>query len=1127
MAKDCEHCKQSFADDLQYCPHCGAWSGPGPSEKKLGDRIHETSSADFDLGPIHGEQLEKSSSADFELAPLATGPAGQPGPELPAAQGEGPDDLVEIDWSAVEDPSAPKPPSSHRTPKPTQVVPLAKPVTQLAKPEDQAARTGSGPHPKTTQIASGSAPATQLAPPDAGPGSGKITQVAAGSAPATQLAPPDAGPGSGKITQVAAGSTPATHLAQPDELPDRDKSTQIAAGSSPGTHVADPAAMDVSPDAAEAKMTGSSDDFELRDVPPGRMMAGSSGEFDLGEAVAKGPTGDPLDELVEIEMEGAPGQPVETGRPDSAVGSGIPRATKAEPVDEPDVVHLENLLDEGGSAGGTPAELGADSGRSPQPGAPARSGRVAPQALAEGAVEADVDVQTAAADDSSAINLGSRSGDAGPSAGLGAIHSHGRARTGEDDEIGAVAVAETEDEEEERLGRGRRKPSTVVPWLGGAGVGVLAASVAWLGLWFAGVEPPASWRGASDTRKAVAPRAVNPNAGSSVSRESPRTHLERGDFARVLEEEIPAGEPAGPEQPERLAARGEARWLSYVQQQRRNHAPVDASARAVDEAKQDLQRADTAQGTFWLGQIQEAARDFAGARKTYEEGLKRFQDRPEQARLFQSALDRLDALSDETPASADKAGAFLDFRSRLADEVLLLVALQAGAPEGARSEGEEAGAYFWSAVKLAKQNKYSDALTALKKARAVHEDRRFERLRKSQNPTTDPTEEIFLRACDELAVYWKLREELFKGGYLAKGKPADAPKILADLLAGLKNKPADGAMQVVIDRLKKEKEVTSVDPDLKDIGKDLDLLLGAKQKTEELLASIQGMLREAKVISDQQPDVAKGLEKLLKEQKERTEALAAVVQVLGQAKYVTEQEPDPKKGVERLLADKKLTADKVKDLSDQLKAADTTLQEVAAKLAAANAVPPGARGEALVKGLDQVMQGGGSPGLGILGQVTGELIRVGVGAAGQLVQVAVRTTRLAADRLQDYLAGLRAVASTRPEVPIPEPAVKPDPVAAERFYAAGLGNFWSQQYQAAESDFYQAARAAGSGGLDARYLYFLGLARLGQGRGEDARSTFQQAARLEREHHPGSAVVDRALERVQGQARRLVDSYRP
>ncbi len=103
------------------------------------------------------------------------------------------------------------------------------------------------------------------------------------------------------------------------------------------------------------------------------------------------------------------------------------------------------------------------------------------------------------------------------------------------------------------------------------------------------------------------------------------------------------------------------------------------------------------------------------------------------------------------------------------------------------------------------------------------------------------------------------------------------------------------------------------------------------------------------------------------------------------------------------------------------------------------------------------------------------------------------------------------------------PAEAVDPLEAEEQYAAGVRAFHRGDYAGAEGALFEAAR---HGGQDARYLYFLGLSRWAQGKGDVAAADFREAARLERQRKPGRAAVSAALERVQGAARQAVERFR-
>jgi TolA-binding protein len=99
-----------------------------------------------------------------------------------------------------------------------------------------------------------------------------------------------------------------------------------------------------------------------------------------------------------------------------------------------------------------------------------------------------------------------------------------------------------------------------------------------------------------------------------------------------------------------------------------------------------------------------------------------------------------------------------------------------------------------------------------------------------------------------------------------------------------------------------------------------------------------------------------------------------------------------------------------------------------------------------------------------------------------------------------------------------------NPTAAEKHFAAGLTLYNIADYENAETALIQAVKAYDD---DARYFYFLGLAQLAQPRKQDeASASFRRAVQLERQDRPGRFAVNTSLERVQGPARRVLDSFR-
>jgi TolA-binding protein len=230
-------------------------------------------------------------------------------------------------------------------------------------------------------------------------------------------------------------------------------------------------------------------------------------------------------------------------------------------------------------------------------------------------------------------------------------------------------------------------------------------------------------------------------------------------------------------------------------------------------------------------------------------------------------------------------------------------------------------------------------------------------------------------------------------------------------------------------------------------------------------------------------------------------------------------------GIDKVLADKKTADEKLQVASTQLKNADERLQTATAQLRTTDEKlkTTETRLQAVTDSRKADAQ--------LLRELTGKLVEAKVvaptdrGAAlvrgvEQLIQKSLR----AATSSPLPNVGVAPLPNQRPGL---EPLPAGDAVAAEEAYARGLVDFWAGRYQDAEGDFAQAVRTAGRTGQDARYDYFLGLAQFLQGKREDAQATFQVAAQLERDHRPPSRVVSDALERVQGQLRRTVDSYRP
>lgn len=613
----------------------------------------------------------------------------------------------------------------------------------------------------------------------------------------------------------------------------------------------------------------------------------------------------------------------------------------------------------------------------------------------------------------------------------------------------------------------------LVPWLGGGVVGAALASAACVTLAFLGMFPGQATKPAATTQAVNAPPAPAPRPAP----EPPRAYLDRGDFDKVLQDE------GGQLTAERLAARGEARWLAYVRQQRQKKAQPAADDPAVKQARADLEKVKGPEGLFWLGQIQEGTGDLAGARKTYEQGLAQFTDDPARRRLFEVALDRLDANAPEDkPAEggADSQGA------ALSSAVVALTALQAPKPDKAPPDEEgpkpvkaqatpsapkanppaesagpdEAGFAYWKAVRLARQGKYDEALAALQQARAAHDERRFLRLRKSQNPTSDPAEEIFLRSCDDIQAAWQLRAQLQAAGLAKSGKPAGVAKAIERLVAENRElKQSAEALQALVGKLKQDKQVAAADPDLKDPVADLGAVLDSKAKLQAQAAQVRQLLQSTNYAPVEDAGVAPAVEKLLQDARSWREALAGVARVLQNANYPAGGKAGATRAVEKLVQDKQAVEDKLKATQDELQSAQSNVEELSKKI------------------------------------------------------VEVKETR----------------AEERPDQPVRLPDVTATSSAglAEEYYGGGLGLYWSGRYRDAARSFAEAIRHSGAYDQDARYFYYYGLAQFQQGNAKEAADAFRRAVLLEQQNKPASAAVNKTLERIQGEPRRYLNTFRP
>ena len=220
-----------------------------------------------------------------------------------------------------------------------------------------------------------------------------------------------------------------------------------------------------------------------------------------------------------------------------------------------------------------------------------------------------------------------------------------------------------------------------------------------------------------------------------------------------------------------------------------------------------------------LGLTYELAGDWKQAKKVYEDGVAKFSDKYKST--FQAALDRLAATAPAGESTSQRRLTPADVEKFL----FTIVLIQVDAPA---KEDDEAGAFFWKAVKLASTGKYGDAVDEIAKAKAAHIKRAKALAGRGLNPLTDPLEQIFPRCCDDLTAYWNLRaaiyenktvseliqkegaKEAMKTLAVAQTKALESVKLMADL------KESGNKLKDTIDKLAKSQK------DLKDATEKFD-----------------------------------------------------------------------------------------------------------------------------------------------------------------------------------------------------------------------------------------------------------------------------------------------------------------
>ncbi len=206
-------------------------------------------------------------------------------------------------------------------------------------------------------------------------------------------------------------------------------------------------------------------------------------------------------------------------------------------------------------------------------------------------------------------------------------------------------------------------------------------------------------------------------------------------------------------------AREEVRWKLYLRKQTLAERPLTRDAKEVKQVFQTLAEIKTPTSLYLRGQIEEECGNFDDALQLYAKGITKF---PDESKQFRAGIMRVKGRVTSTAGLKRKKGVG---SGKVLHIGYILFQEPGKGKKGNRNEGiEEAGYLYWNAVEAAREHKYKQAVQLLTAAKKLHEKRRKLLPHLRLNPTSDDPEQIFQRSCDQLLVYWKMREFLKEKG---------------------------------------------------------------------------------------------------------------------------------------------------------------------------------------------------------------------------------------------------------------------------------------------------------------------------------------------------------------------------
>ena len=528
-------------------------------------------------------------------------------------------------------------------------------------------------------------------------------------------------------------------------------------------------------------------------------------------------------------------------------------------------------------------------------------------------------------------------------------------------------------------------------WFGGMVLGFLLTLGVLASLWvFREQEPVEGWLAA------LGLKPIRPDSQSPLS--DAIKWLDEGK----IDDAFLVIEKAG-DTPDIQGVRGEARWFVYLKNNSGagdiNDGQVQTALRELEEARKgtndDLKR----RAAIWPGHIEErlgapdkALKLFADGRDKFKEAAEPFKAGSDRTKGYPvkaakaPPAEKLEKVKPEEKGKGKekaKEEGEKGAMNRLSDtETLELLALFLTAQQGGTLPPDiakllktqpEAGSAFWEAVRLYSEGNFNAAVKKLQEARDQHAKVRFTRLKKAQNPLTDPTEEIFLKSVEDLAILWQIAQMLEP---LKKSNPNKSLLELAEIAAKAATVPGGKELEEIAKALGVPNNRGEVLKAIMDLG-----------EAKKIADIVKKDLKDGNYVTEDQPDVEKGTLALVADAKDKRE--------IGKLIKETDKKDEPN----TVKAAKEIIDDRA-DLID-------TVTKGSKKLADANYMDDAKyEKEKFLKGIDTAIEAGKSPLVAALGRTLSELAKLSGQApiaggpattlAGKLAQATLRNEVLEA-----------------------------------------------------------------------------------------------------------------------------------